>query len=113
MNNPVKKDTVWYAVEDSQTLERVVVISTIIFPTHGKYILYKLIDWPTLEPSPHPLCIHEELFTLLYTPQESPPCESQPTENFISKTSSQPRPFWSTVARKLWRRVPTKNNNYW
>lgn len=108
---PLVENTVWFAVEDSQILERVRIHSTVIFPHHGKYILYSLIDWPD-SGNPHPYCLHENTFRRLYTPQDAL-CESQPTESYISKISSQPRPFWSTAARKLWHLVTPRNNNFW
>lgn len=109
---PVKPNTIWYAVQDTQILERVQILSTIIFPIYGKYVLYKLIDWPD-SGNPHPLCTNEETFRLLYTPQDDTPCENQQPGNSSSKTTSQPRPFFSTVAQKLWQMVAPKNNNFW
>lgn len=109
---PIEPFTVWYSVEDTQILERVQVLGSCAFPGWGKYILYRLIDWPD-SGQPHPLCVHEDTFRLLYTPQDESPCENQPSENFSSKTTSQPRRFFSTVAQKLWRLVTPRNNNFW
>ena len=109
---PILHNTIWFAVQDTQILERVHILDIVYFPTYGRYILYRLIDWPD-SGNPHPNCVHEDTFRLLYTPQDELPCENPPTESYTSKTFSQPRPFWSTVARGLWRRVTLKNNNFW
>lgn len=105
-------NTVWYSVEDTQILSRITVLKTVTFPDHGRYILYKQIDWPD-EFLGHPSCLHEATFLSLFTPMDPATCEIPQAENFISKISSPPPLSWSTVAQKLWRLVTLKPNNYW
>lgn len=90
---PILPQTVWYAPgDDSHIFERVQVLGAVVFPTHGRYILYRQIDWPD-SGLLHPLCTHETTFRLLYTPQESPTCAIQPPGNSFSKTSWRARLF--------------------
>lgn len=89
--NPILPQTVWYAPgDDSHIFERVQVLGSVVFPTWGRYILYKQIDWPD-SGAVHPLCTHESIFLALYTPQESPTCAIQLPGNSFSKTSWRAR----------------------
>lgn len=108
----IADNTVWYAVVDSAILERVVVIGSVIFPNHGKYILYRFIDWPENLPRPHPHCLHESTFLSLYTPQEAP-CENTPSEKSSSKISL-PRPLpWYTALLVRWEKVTSPLRKSW
>ena len=79
--------TIWYAPgDDSHIIERVQVLGTAYFPVYGRYVLFRQIDWPD-SGQPHPSCVHETTFLLLYTPQESEPCATQLPGNSSSKIS--------------------------
>ena len=99
----LRPESVWYSLGEHLGLDRVVVLGTVVFPTHGKYVLYRMVDtpYPTAQPA---FCTHENTFRLIYTPMESP-CENLPRENSFSKIFSPPQPPWFTGVRKLWARL--------
>ena len=109
-----KSNTVWYTIDDSTILTRVVVMHTIILPEFGRYIIHRRVDWPP-SPTAPPLITHEDIFRKIYVPQdqEFSPCETLPSESFSFKTSSQPRQPWYSGLVKLWKELAQKPNNSW
>lgn len=108
---PIHSSQVWFAVQDSTILERVVVVSTVIFPQYGKFILYKQIDWPDSgQPLAH--CCHEDTFRQLYSPQDES-CETQAQENSSSRISlPRPQPWYTALVRR-WLSAISPNKDYW
>ena len=102
----LKPESVWYSLGEHLGLDRVVILGTVVFPLHGKYVLYRMVDipYPNIQPAS---CAHEDTFRLIHTPMEMPPCEILPPENFSFKTFSPPQPRWFTGVRKLWGRLTT------
>jgi hypothetical protein len=108
-SSPILPQTVWYAPgDDSHIFERVQVLGSVVFPTWGRFILYKQIDWPD-SGALHPICTHEETFRLLYTPQESETCAIQLPGNSFSKTSWRARLSSFFARLKPWKKTPIIN----
>ena len=110
---PILPQTVWYAPgDDSHVFERVQVLGSVVFPSWGRYILYRQIDWPD-SGALHPLCTHESVFLALYTPQESSPCATQLPGNSSSKTSWRARLSSFFKRLKPWRNPQSLGTKPW